>query len=378
MPRRRSSHTPRVTQAEVARLAGVSQTVVSMVLNGTGVAERRVSDDTRRRVLDAIERTRYVANPIAQRLAGGKNALVGVYTYEPVFPSSAGDFYQPFLEGVEREAQLRGVDLVLFTSMPTRQGGPLVDGGGLHRLRIADGCVLLGRHSHAQDLVALASQDFPYAFVGRRAAPGVTVPFAGANYDEATAAVTRTLLELGHRRIGLVTVTPPHESIEDRVRGYRRAMRDAGQLPVTFEDPHLTSGEFFETLEAHQVTAIVTVSDVAHALYSAALARGLRVPEDLSIARLGDPEEREPSVVDWTGFTIPRVEMGAEALRIVLRQLGPPASLADPAVDPTATPAADDLQSFLPCALVAGSTVAPPPTTTPAATTGTTKETSRT
>ncbi|MBZ2195019.1 LacI family DNA-binding transcriptional regulator [Occultella gossypii] len=367
MARRRSGG-GRVTQADVARLAGVSQTVVSMVLNGTGITQHRVGDDTRRRVLDAIERTGYVANPIAQRLAGGKSALVGVYTYEPVFPSSAGDFYQPFLEGVEREAQQRGVDLVLFTSMSAHHGGPLVDGGALHRLRVADGCVLLGRHSHAQDLVALASQDFPYAFVGRRAAPGVTVPFAGADYDEATAIVTRQLLELGHRRIGMVTVTPPHESIEDRVRGYRRAMRAAGQLPVTFEDPDLTSGEFFETLAEHGITAVLTVSDLAHHVYSAALAHGLRVPDDLSIARLGDPEEREPSVVDWAGFTIPRIEMGAEALRIVLRQLTPP--------DPLEDEPDQGLQAFIPCETFTGSTIAAPPT--PTTTSSTTKENSHT
>src|SRR5699024_5159157 len=107
----------RATQADVARLAEVSQTTVSMVLNGTGAAQRRVSESVRRRVLEAIESTGYAANPMAQRLVGGRTSIIGVYTYESVFPHSAGNFYRPFLEGVENEAEHAEVDLMLFTSM---------------------------------------------------------------------------------------------------------------------------------------------------------------------------------------------------------------------------------------------------------------------
>lgn len=359
MPRRRSQPA-RVTQAEVARLAGVSQTVVSMVLNGTGVTERRVSEETRQRVLKAIEMTGYVANPIAQRLAGGRNALVGVYTYERVFPHRAGDFYQPFLEGLEEEAQHQGVDLVLFTSMPAGRDRQLLATGAIHRLRVADGCVLLGRHSHPADLTALASQDFPFAFIGRRTAPGVSVPYASADYDTATEKITERLVAAGHRQIAMVTEYTPHESTQDRLRGYRRAIRAAGLLPVVLEEPDPTSAELFETIAAHQITAVLTTSDLARPIRATALHRGLNVPRDLSVARLGDPEHGDPGEVDWSGFTIPRQEMGAEALRIVLRQLGgdrsrPLAAETGEDTDPEAPQ-----QVLIPCELVDGETIAPP------------------
>lgn len=356
MPRRRST-SARVTQADVARIAGVSQTVVSMVLNGTGIAQRRVGDDARQRVLQAIELTGYVANPIAQRLAGGRNALIGVYTYERVFPHRAGDFYQPFLEGVEEEAQRQGVDLVLFTSMPAGRDRQLLASDGIHRLRVADGCVLLGRHSHPDDLTALASQDFPFAFIGRRTAPGVTVPYAAADYDTATEKVTERLIAAGHRQIAMVTEFTPHESTQDRIRGYRRAIRAAGLLPVVLDEPDPSFAELFETIAAHGITAVLTTSDLARPIHTAALGRGLSVPEDLSIARLGDPEQRDPGEVSWSGFTIPRQEMGRGALRIVLRQLGP--DRADTVT--TDQPAADTpTQVLIPCRLVDGETIAPP------------------
>jgi DNA-binding LacI/PurR family transcriptional regulator len=343
--------TRRATQADVARLAGVSQTTVSMVLTGTGTAQRRVSQEVRERVLRAIEVTGYAANPFAQRLAGGRASIVGVYTYESVFPHDASDFYHPFLEGVENEAERTGVDLLMFTSMSGSSaapgtGRPLLTSGGVGRLRVADGCVLLGRHSHQEDLAELLRQDFPFAMVGRRETPGGRVPYAGAAYDVATAELVEHLLTLGHRRIALINEFVGHESIEDRARGYRRTMIRAGLQPVTFDEPDLTSGELLHALRSGGVTAAVVSSDLAAPLRRAALAAGLTVPGDLSIARLGDPEHAEPEEIDWTGFLIPRREMGAEALRIVLRQLTP-------------LEGDDDLQVQIPCTVVHGSTVAP-------------------
>lgn len=337
----------RVTQADVARLAGVSQTTVSMVLNGTGAAQRRVSSEVRERVLQAIAVTGYTADPSAQRLAGGMSSIVGVYTYEPVFPHAAGDFYYPFMEGVEHAAEDSGVDLLMFTSMSGRVGKSLVSTGRVARLRVADGCVLLGRRSYPEDLAELLRQDFPFAFVGRREAPGGEVPYAAAAYGDATRAVIEQLLGLGHRRIVLVNEFTGHESIEDRATGYRTAMSAAGLHPVTFDAPDLGLAELLDTLREAGVTAAVVTSDLAAPLRRAALARGLDVPQDLSIVRLGDPERPDGEDVEWSGFLIPRWEMGAQALRLVLRQLtGEP-------VEPR------QLQVSIPCTLVPGATVAP-------------------
>ncbi|WP_159619934.1 LacI family DNA-binding transcriptional regulator [Ruania rhizosphaerae] len=341
---RRSGTSRRPTQADVARLAGVSQTTVSLVLSGSGAAQHRVGETVRERVLRAIELTGYVANPVAQSLAGGRTSIIGVYTYEPVFPHDAGNFYYPFLEGMEDEAQRLGVDLLLFTSMaPSNRA--LIGGAGIRRLRVADGCVLLGRHSSPDDLAELVRLDFPFAFVGRRETPAGEVPFAGAAYEDATASIVDHLLELGHRRIALVNGYTGHESVEDRARGYRRAMSAAGLQPVTFDQGDRDAGDLLNALTSSGMTAAAVASDISGALRRTALDRGLSVPGDLSLVRLGDPEVGEEADVDWTGFLIPRMQMGAEALRIVAQRL---------AGDEDA-----DAQRFISCTVVDGTTAGP-------------------
>src|SRR5690606_40264357 len=66
----------RITQADVAAMAGVSQATVSFVLNDSTPAGVRISEETRQRVLDAVRLTGHSANPVAQRLAGGHNQIL--------------------------------------------------------------------------------------------------------------------------------------------------------------------------------------------------------------------------------------------------------------------------------------------------------------
>src|SRR5918993_1148378 len=115
-----TSKTPprRITQRRIAELAGVSQATVSLVLNDK-------------------------ADPAARRLAGVGNKILGVFTYEPAFPTASQDFYAPLLSGIEQAAEELGCDLLLFTSAPVVNGTRRL----FHehnRLRLADGCLLLG------------------------------------------------------------------------------------------------------------------------------------------------------------------------------------------------------------------------------------------
>ena len=131
----------RVTQQDIARLTGVSQATVSLVLNGRTDADVRIAPETRDRVLRAIQETGYVADPVARRLAAQHNRIIGVFTYEAVFPSGTGDFYHPFLVGIEERAESLGCDLLLLTSAPVVDGRRRIFHED-NRLRLADGCVL--------------------------------------------------------------------------------------------------------------------------------------------------------------------------------------------------------------------------------------------
>ena len=95
-------------------------------------------------MLHAIRQTGYVADPVARRLAARHNRILGVFTYEPVFPTGSRDFYHPFLVGIEECAERLGCDLLLLTSAPVADGRRRIFHDD-NRLRLADGCVLLGR-----------------------------------------------------------------------------------------------------------------------------------------------------------------------------------------------------------------------------------------
>ncbi len=89
-----TGHRRRVTQQDIARISGVSQTTVSLVLNNRLDAGTRIAPETRERVLEAIAETGYVADPVARRMVARRNRIIGVFTYEAVFPSGTRDFYQ--------------------------------------------------------------------------------------------------------------------------------------------------------------------------------------------------------------------------------------------------------------------------------------------
>ncbi|WP_416901189.1 LacI family DNA-binding transcriptional regulator [Micromonospora echinospora] len=347
--------TGRATQADVARLAGVSQATVSLILNGGENGRRRVGEQARQRVLDAIRMTGYVANPAAQRLAGGRTRIVGVFTYEPVFPRDSRDFYHPFLIGVEAQAEALGCDLLFFTGTPSPQGGQRLLGDGSRRLGIADGCVLLGRYDDKRDLADLLDRDFPFAFIGRRESTAGPVPYVGADYRTATREVVERLFALGHERVGFLGDLRRDEPSVDRAEGYHQAVRAAGRRPVVLDGTGLSGGEALDLLGDNGLTAaVIWPSGLAPAIRAAALARGLSVPGDLSLAQLGDAESETPDDVEWTGFRIPREEMGAAAVRLLYEQLVSAAPLT-----------ADALQRSLPCTVLTGTTAGPPTASAP-------------
>jgi DNA-binding LacI/PurR family transcriptional regulator len=294
-----------------------------------------------------------------------------------VFPSASADFYHPFLSGIEETVEELGCDLLLFTSAPVTDGRRRVFHEN-NRLRIADGALLLGRRIPAEELSRLVAEKFPFVCVGRRddPTPGCVVPYVGADYVSATATVTARALELGHQRLAFVGPGKGAESSADRLRGFRRvapqglhlspgqvaeqqspaprsatprrpqgARVNAEPRPLHPADPRALRAVLDELL-AHEVSAVF-VEDLADAdaLAAAARERSLDVPRDLSVVALGDASRPVPSDADYSGFHIPRKEMGRQAVGLLEAILS-----GDDA----------EIQQLLPCELVEGSTLTAP------------------
>lgn len=330
----------RITQRDIARLAGVSQTTVSLVLNNRPGDETRIPRETRDRVLSVIRETGYVADPVARRLADRHNRILGVFTYEPVFPSATADFYHPFLVGIEECAERLGCDLLLLTSVPVIDGRRRIYHEA-NRLRLADGCILLGRSLDRDELARLVSENFPFVSVGRRDDAGGPVPYVGTDYGPAVRALVERARALGHTRLAYLGHGEGAESLADRMGGF---LEGAGDLPVRHVRP--TAGGPAEWLDALEGVTVVFAEEYADAvaLVDEAFARGLSIPADLSIVTLGDPTRPARTDIDFTGFRIPRREMGRQAIQVLTRLLeGGPL-----------------VQRLLPCELVEGSTLSGP------------------
>ncbi len=287
----------RVRIADVAAHAGVGVGTVSRVLNRSP----HVRDNTRRRVLEAIEATRYRPSRLAAGLSRGAPASVAIMVPFLTRPSVVAR-----LAGVIEVLDAEGYDtIVCNVETPAQRDRQVRMFAAGHR---AAGLVVISLRLAAGQLAELAEADVPVV--------GVDVAARGMPHtvvDDARGGMMATchLLALGNRRIGFIG---DHRgglgfcSSSDRLRGYRQAITDAG-LPfdpaLVRRGPHgsAPAAEMAAALlaEADRPTAIFAASDTqAIGVLTAADAAGLRVPGDLSVIGFDDIE----AAAQWSLSTV--------------------------------------------------------------------------
>ena len=299
---------------DVARRAGVSIATVSRALRGLP----DVAAATRDRVLTAAADLDYVASPFAARLASGRTATVGV-----VVPFVNRWFFAEVIDTVESALRKSGFDLLLYNLGDSEGRARFFDVMPM-RKRV-DGVVVASLVLEDAEFEALEALGRPVGLLGLTR-PG----FVSTRIDDvvaARAAVTH-LLELGHRRIGLIggdtddpmRFTPPLH----RQDGYRDALRDAGVAA----DPALEAlgyftidggGDAAERLLAQpdRPTALFAESDeMAYGALGAVRRAGLRVPEDVAI--IGFDDHPSASLMDLSTIRQPVAE---QALDVTTRLL---------------------------------------------------------
>lgn len=341
----------RPTQIDVARAAGVSQATVSSVLRDPSKPVNRIPEATRERVIAAANDLGYSPNAAAQRLVGGRSFLLGFHTFEDIFPADRQDFYFDFLLGVESEASRQGYDLMLLspTAASRNARGDFSANAAVRRLLVADGGILVGRHVDSAVLAELASNEFPCVLIGRRESADFELPYVAVDYASATAELVGLMVQAGHRRLGYIGEPGGGEQTEDRLEGYWRGVDAAGLRAESVKhSAPLTAEELRRWVTERGITAVLVEpgdddSNVASLLRTAA-ELGLSVPDDLSVAVLGDPPFTTAER-DWTRFAVPRHLMGVTAVSMLIGLLGG-----------TDAPS----RQVVGAEVVAGSTVAPP------------------
>jgi DNA-binding LacI/PurR family transcriptional regulator len=323
----------RPTQADVARLAEVSPSVVSAVVNGRHDGAVRASEQTVQRVWEAIRKLGYSPNLAARSLAGGRNNIVGVFTYEAVFPTDRLSFFHDSLIGIEEAAEELDCHLLLFTGSRGRgQGGGRrrrsIYKDGVNTLQATDGAVLLGQDEDREELAALVDSGFPFVYIGRRELSSGEMSYVTADYAPATHGMVERCAGLGHRRLALLRSAIASEAVLEREAGYFEACRTLPGIEsgaVHLVDPDAVATELLATLVDQGVTCVVTDdSNHAASVRSGATRLGLRVPQDLSVVALGDFAGSRPDDPTITSLLTPRQEMGGRAVRLLAELLAEP------------------------------------------------------
>jgi DNA-binding LacI/PurR family transcriptional regulator len=352
----KGSGSPRITQKQLAELAGVSQAAVSMILSGSPEVVARIPESTRRRVEEISRTYDYVADPAARRLRGQDNNILGVFTYEHAFPRETADFYMPLLTGIEAAAEQRGCDLLVFTSAPVTGGRRKIFHDN-NRLRLADGCLLLGREMDSDELGRLAAGTFPFVAIGRRDTPpsGGVVPYVGADYATAVRTLAAAALELGHRRFLYLALPERGESGADRRAGFDAAIAGSGATVTERVAGPGSPADDWEAVRAAGVTVVFAEDPgMAIDLYAQAKAAGAAVPGEVSVVALGDLPRHSQSCEGMARLVPPREEMASRAVQLLVELIkaGPDSDM--------------ERQFILPCECVLGRTLVPPPGAGPA------------
>lgn len=305
-------------QRDIAQLAQVSQTAVSLVLNGKA-DEQNLSAAAQAKIRKAMEELNYVPNAAARALRGGRNGIIGVHTYDPVFPVNSGNYYHDFLAGSEEMAAEMGVDLVLFASTQRPDGTRSIYGRGGNRLSLADGTIMLGLERNDEELLQLAHEGHPFVFIGRRELPGVELPYVTTDYAGAVTAVVDLLVDHGHRSVCYLAMRDRDMSPqqERRMAFQKRADRVGLQFEIApHADEDIDADWIRRTVDRGWTALVVESHLLANRVAVSAQQANFAFPDDLSVICLDVPAADSPAS-GWSHIRVPRREMGRRALAIL-------------------------------------------------------------
>ncbi|MFD7510281.1 LacI family DNA-binding transcriptional regulator [Streptomyces sp. NPDC059853] len=354
-----------VTLADVAARAGVSAATVSRVLNGN----YPVAGSTRSRVLRAVDELEYVVNGPASALAAATSDLVGVLVNDiadPFFGVMASAIQSQIGPAGDHEAepphgQKMAIicntggsperELTYLTQLLRQRGHAVVHTGGTvvdpalrgalswRRRRLEAGgtrVVLCGR----QPLAAPSGGGAQGAAHGPEEDPGpAPVALTFDNFGGARRLTTH-LLDLGHQRIGYLAGPAARTTTRQRLDGHRAALAAAGHPGGTAGAPEaerLTVHGGYDRASGYDgalellrrepgLTAVVAANDtVALGACAALRERGLRIPEDISVAGFDDLPFAIDAAPALTTVRIPLHEAGARAGRLALGREEAPA-----------------------------------------------------
>ena len=314
------SFVPKVTIVEVAKRAQVSLGTVSRVINN----DAHVAPETRERVSSVIQEMQYVANRQARGLKGMKTNVIGV-----LVPDLATSYIGEIMHGIDAELAHHQFELMLFTHhrIAVKEASyvaNMVQG-------MVDGLLLVLPRNIADYTDTLTRQNFPFVVIDHQGS-GDPCPAVGATNWQGGYNATEYLIKQGHKRIGFITGSMDLGCSQDRLKGYRSALRThhIPEMPELVYEGDFNQPDGYAGASAFlelpiPPTAIFASNDVmAMGVMDAVRNRNLRIPDDISVVGFDNIPQSAMINPSLTTVQQPLEQMGRVATQMLLGILKTP------------------------------------------------------
>lgn len=312
----------RPTQSDVAKLAGVSRATVSYVVNGS--PDVSISLETRTRVLDAVSQLNYAPDARARSLRSGGSNTIGL-----LIPDLHNPHYWSIVEGVEETVREQGYDLLLTSTSldPQREEKTLAALSGRRMDALILTISFLEQSKTA--LNQLTADSYPVVTLGNTSFNADAVV---ATYRTGTAQIMAHLLALGHTRIGFIFGVGSKDAATNRMAVYRDSLAGAAisidRELIDYSGPRIEDGyqaALRLLARTPRPTALLVINDwLAIGALRAIGEKGLRVPEDISIASFDDTEMAAYLNPPLTSVRSNGHELGRQAASLALERIQKP------------------------------------------------------
>ena len=309
------------TIKDIAKLAGVSATTVSMALNH----HPRISRKTRDRIVAIAEELQYYPNYVARSLVGRQSKTLGL-----IITSIMNPFYPELAKGIVDKAMELGYNVILCsTSYDPGLQKYFID---LLRSKGVDGIVFSSVESDDPDIQPLVEDHFPFVLVNRRIhSPELEKRIDYAVLDNFSGGymAMQHLNKLGHRRVAIVAGSFAVSTAMERTEGAKRAMADGGLViePELIVECHFSMEKAYEAarnLLAREAppTAIFAQNDyMALGVREAVFDAGLSIPEDIALVGFDNIAASALRGVELTTISQKKYEMGTIAIEILCKRI---------------------------------------------------------
>ncbi|TAH64404.1 MAG: LacI family transcriptional regulator [Anaerolineaceae bacterium] len=270
-----------VTIKDVADEAGVAISTVSNVLNGVNV----VSDETKKKVLDAVSKLKYVPNMNAKYLKSNRKNTIGLF-----LSSVQGDYYRMLIQAVHLQCKLKGYQLNIYVSNENTSEeiyGMVISSG-------VEGAIIFNESLHDGYIERLVDRNMPIVFIDREY-QGENMSSVIINHYEGGTIATEYLIRQGHRRIGYIHGINVDDEL--RYRGYTDVLNKYG-IPI--DESIILQGYFEEQLAYGEMRVMILKGiplpdaffcandEMAWGCIRALNEAGIKVPDQVSVMGYDD------------------------------------------------------------------------------------------